>query len=105
MLDKSLFVSTAVQERAVALPDGSKHVLFFKELPAVEFRRFYLASQSADENVRVYAIANLIAAALCDSDGKSVIDAEKAAQLKMPAMNEIFMALLDVNGQGEAKKD
>lgn len=105
MLDDSLFVSTAVQERTVTLPDGKKHVLFFKELPAIEFRRFYLASQSADENVKIYAIANLIAAGLCDTDGKPAITAEKAAQLKAGAMNEIFMALLDVNGQGETKKD
>lgn len=104
-LDESLFVSTAVQERTVKLPDGKQHVLFFKELPAVEFRRFYLASQSSDEDVRVYAIAKLISMGMCDADGKSAITAERAAQLKAGAMNEIFMALMDVNGQGEAKKD
>ena len=105
MLNDSLFVSNVVQERAVKLPDGSEHVLFFKELPAIEFRRFYLASQSADEDIRIHAIAKLIAAAMCDADGKTVIDAERASQLKMTAMNEIFMALLDVNGQGDQKKD
>lgn len=105
MLDSTLFVSTNVQERTIKLPDGKKHVLYFKELPAVEFRRFYLASQSADEDVRVFAIAKLIAAALCDSDGKPAITAEKASELKAGPMNAIFEALLDVNGQGEAKKD
>lgn len=104
-LDDSFFVSSAVQERKVTLPDGKEHILFFKELPAIEFRRFYLASQSADEDVRVFSIAKLISMGLCDSDGKSAITAERAAQLKAGAMNEIFMALMDVNGQGDSKKD
>lgn len=105
MLDKSLFVSTNVQEREIKLPDGKTHVLYFKELPAIEFRRFYLASQSADEDVRVFAIAKLISAALCDSDGKPAVTPEQASQLKSGPMNLIFEALLDVNGQGEQKKD
>jgi hypothetical protein len=99
MLDKSFFVSTELQEREVELADGSKHVLYFKELPAIEFRRFALAEQSDNENVRATSIAKLIAASLCDADGKLAITFEQALNLKASAMNSIFEAMLEVNGQ------
>lgn len=99
MLDKSFFVSTELQEREVELADGSKHVLYFKELPAIEFRRFALAEASDNENVRATSIAKLIAASLCDADGKLAITFEQALNLKASAMNSIFEAMLEVNGQ------
>jgi hypothetical protein len=99
MLDKSFFVSTELQEREVELADGSKHVLYFKELPAIEFRRFALAEQSENENVKATSIAKLIAASLCDADGKLAITFEQALNLKASAMNSIFEAMLEVNGQ------
>ena len=40
MMDDSLFISDAVHEREVELPDGQKHTLFFRELPASKFRSF-----------------------------------------------------------------
>lgn len=99
MLDKSFFVSTELQEREVKLADGSKHVLYFKELPAIEFRRFALAEQSENENVKAASVAKLIAASLCDADGKLAITFEQALNLKASAMNSIFEAMLEVNGQ------
>ena len=99
MLDKSFFVSTELQEREVKLADGSKHVLYFKELPAIEFRRFALAEQSENENVKAASVAKLIAASLCDADGKLSITFEQALNLKASAMNSIFEAMLEVNGQ------
>jgi hypothetical protein len=99
MLDKSFFVSTELQEREVELADGSKHVLYFKELPAIEFRRFALAEQSDNENVRATSVAKLISASLCSADGKVAITFEQALNLKASAMNTIFEAMLEVNGQ------
>jgi len=99
MLDKSLFVSSEVQEKKVKLTDGSEHTLYFKELPAIEFRRFALAEQSNDDDVRATSIAKLIAASLCEADGKPAITFDKALQLKASAMNAIFEAMLEVNGQ------
>lgn len=99
MLDKSFFVSAELQEREVELADGSKHVLYFKELPAIEFRRFALAEQSDNENVRATSIAKLIAASLCEADGKSAITFDQALNLKASALNAIFEAMLEVNGQ------
>jgi hypothetical protein len=99
MLDNAFFVSTELHEREVELADGSKHVLYFKELPAIEFRRFALAEQSENENIKATSIAKLIAASLCDADGKMAITFEQALNLKASAMNSIFEAMLEVNGQ------
>jgi hypothetical protein len=99
MLNESFFVSNQVQEKTVKLADGSEHTLYFKELPAVEFRRFALAEQSENDDVRAMSVAKLIAASLCDADGKPALTAEKALQLKAGAMNAIFEAMLEVNGQ------
>jgi hypothetical protein len=99
MLDNAFFVSTELHEREVELADGSKHVLYFKELPAIEFRRFALAEQSENENIKATSIAKLIAASLCEADGKMAITFEQALNLKASAMNSIFEAMLEVNGQ------
>lgn len=105
MIDQSFFVSSTAQKRTVELPDGKKHDLFFKEIPAVEFRRFSLAEQSGDENVRVGSIAKLICVSLCNEDGSPAITFEQAMMLKANAMNAIFAEVLIVNGQGDKKKD
>lgn len=102
MLNESFFVSQQVHEKTVKLPDGSEHILYFKELPAIEFRRFSMAEASDNEDVRAASVAKLISASLCDPDGKPAITFEKALQLKASAMNAIFEAMLEVNGQKKA---
>jgi hypothetical protein len=99
MLNESFFVSNQVQEKQVKLPDGSEHTLYFKELPAVEFRRFALAEQSENDDIKAASVAKLIASSLCEPDGKPAITFEKALQLKASAMNAIFEVMLEVNGQ------
>jgi hypothetical protein len=99
MLDKSFFVSTDVHAKEVKLPDGTKHTLHFKELAAVEFRRFALAEQSENENIKAASVAKLISASLCEADGKPAITFEQALTLKASAMNSMFEAMLEVNGQ------
>jgi hypothetical protein len=99
MLDKSFFVSTDVHAKEVKLPDGTKHTLHFKELAAVEFRRFALAEQSENENIKATSVAKLISASLCEPDGKPAITFEQALNLKASAMNSMFEAMLEVNGQ------
>jgi hypothetical protein len=99
MLNESFFVSNQVQEKKVKLSDGSEHTLYFKELPAVEFRRFALAEQSENDDIKAASVAKLIASSLCEPDGKPAITFEKALQLKASAMNAIFEVMLEVNGQ------
>jgi hypothetical protein len=100
MLPESLFVTAEVFERPVTLPDGSRHVLHFRQLSAVEFRRFQIAEQSDDDEKRAASMARLIAASLCDADGKPALTAAKAASLNAAATNAIMGAILDVNGLG-----
>lgn len=97
MLPASFFASDTPQPRTVRLPDGSDHVLHFRELPAIEFRR-YFAQQSGDEDARAAAMAKLIAASLCESDGAPAIDLEQALRLKQGALNSLAREVLKVNG-------
>lgn len=105
MLDESLFVSTKVHERTVELPDGKKHVLYFKELPAVTFRAFQLAEQSDNEDVRAGSMAKLIAASLCEANGKPAITYAKALTLKAGPTNAMVTEILKVNGMGDKAKN
>lgn len=99
-LPKSFFAATDVQQREVELPDGNKYPLHFKELPAVEFRKFQLAEASENEDQKVSSIAKLIAASLVEPDGKPAITVKEAMQLKGQAANALLAAILDVNGFG-----
>lgn len=100
MINDALFVSDAVVSKTVKLGDGSEHVLHFKELPAIEFRRFYLAERSGDEDKQAEAMAKLIAASLCDADGKPAVTVKQALKLKSSAMNAISTAIMEINGFG-----
>lgn len=95
------FVSSAVHERPITLSDGSTHVLYFREVPAGEYRRFAIAESSDDEDVRVGALAKLIAASLCEADGTPAMSFEQALQLKPAAASALLEAVLEVNGQGK----
>jgi hypothetical protein len=94
----AFLVSPDVQARVVKLPDGSEHELHFRELPAVEFRKLHMAEQSDDENVRAGAMAKIIAASLCEADGKPAMDYAQALKLKTGAMTALMEAVLSVNG-------
>lgn len=103
-ISDKFFISPTLHERTVKLPDGSEHVLHFKELPASEFRRFRLAEQSDDENQQVGSMAKLIAASLREPDGKQALSYTKALELTAGAANALIAAVLEVNGF-DGKKD
>jgi len=67
-----MFASKNVHADTVTLPNGDKAQFHVRELPDVEFRKLY------QENDR----AKLIAATICDEDGKPVLTVAQAAQLK-----------------------
>jgi hypothetical protein len=98
MIDSALFVSEALHEKKVILPDGSEHTLWFKELPAVEFRKFAIAEASEDESVQANSMAKLIAASLCEPDGKPALTLKDAQRLTASAMTAIASAIMEVNG-------
>jgi hypothetical protein len=103
-ISDKFFISPTLHERLVKLPDGSEHKLHFKELPASEFRRFRNAEQSEDEEKQVGSMAMLIAASLCEPNGKPALSYTKAQQLTAAAANALVAVVLEVNGFS-GKKD
>ena len=97
----AFFVSSSVHERPVTLADGSVHTLYFREVPAGEYRRFALAENSEDEDVRIGALAKLICASMCEADGTPAITFDQALQLKPSVATALLEAVLEVNGSGK----
>lgn len=95
----AFFVSEEVQEKTVTLADGSEHVLYFKEVPATVYRKFLLAENSEDEDVRASSLAKLISASMCEADGAPAMTFEQAKQLKAGVSGKLVDAVLEVNGQ------
>jgi len=95
----AFFVSEQVHERKVTLADGSEHVVFFKEVPATVYRKFLLAEQSEDDDVRASSLAQLIAASMCEADGSPAMTFKQAKQLKAGVSGSLVNAVLEVNGQ------
>ena len=104
MLPSSFFVSTELHIRNVTLPDGSVHALSFRELPAVEFRKFNLDEASDDENKRADSMYRLISVSLVNPDGSPALTVNEARNLKGAAANSLMEAILDVNGFAKEKK-
>ena len=104
-LDDSLFVSSQVHERDVELADGRKYTLFFKELPAVDFRAYQIAEHSADEAVRVTSMPKMIALSVCEPDGSPAMTLDRAKSLKPEVMIAIFNTILDLNRIGARAKN
>jgi hypothetical protein len=99
-MNENLFVSTEVHERTVVL-NKEEVKLYFKEVPAVEFRRYFLIEQSGDIEKQIESMPRLIASSICNVDGTSAMTYEKARTLKPQAMLELFKAVLSVNKQGD----
>lgn len=98
MLDDAFFVSASLQERPVTLPNGTTHHLHFRELSAAQVRGYQIAERSGDEQVQAGAIAKLIAASVCDPDGKQAMTYERALTLKPQAANVLMAEILSING-------
>jgi hypothetical protein len=99
MLDKNLFVSEEVHERKVTL-NKQEVTLWFKEIPAVEFRKYFLIEQGDDIEKQSENMARLIAFSLCNEDGTKAITLDQAKKLKPNAMIALFKEVLEVNQQG-----
>lgn len=99
MLSDADFVgSEGIVERQVVLGDGESHALWFRQLPNTEWKRYYMWLASEDEEVRAAAEAKLVAKALCDAEGQSVLTPEQAVQLKVPVLGRLMKAIRIVNG-------
>ena len=61
---------------------------------------FYLAEQSSDEDKQAASMAQLIAASLCEPDGKTCLTIKQALKLTSSAANAIVGEILSINGVG-----
>lgn len=100
-----LFAGGEIFKRTVKLGDDQEYEMYFKQLPGIEFIRYREVSQSENREERIFGIANLIAASLCEPDGAKAMTPEKAATLLPGPMSAIFEQVLQVNGQSTKKKD
>lgn len=67
-----MFASKDVQPDEIELPDGTKAKFYVRALPDTEFRTLWGTGDRA----------KLIAATICDEDGKAVMSAKNAGELK-----------------------
>lgn len=102
-IDESFFTSNTIHPKEVTLSDGVPHTLHFRELGGHEFIRFRQEQASDDPDVSAKAVPRLIAAALCEPDGKPALTEAKALTLKPEPMKAIMAALMEVNTFTEKK--
>lgn len=95
-----LMVSTEIHEKPVTLADGTVRKLYFRELPADDYRRFQIAETSEDEDKRAGSVARMIAASMCEPDGKPALTIEQARRLKPSVSRRLFEVVLSLNEAG-----
>lgn len=101
-LDKSFFISEELHARTVALADGTEHTVHFREVGLAQVRGYQLAQNSEDEEVQAGAIAKLIAASVCDPDGRQSMSYETATSLKPNAASALLREILELNASRSA---
>ncbi|MFK3845736.1 hypothetical protein [Stenotrophomonas sp. NPDC078853] len=90
-----MFASKDVHADTITLPNGDKAQFYVRELPDAEFRKLW---QDADR-------AKLIAATICDEDGKPVMTDVQAAQLKPLVAAELQQVAMKHSGFGDKAAD
>lgn len=85
------FASTELHKRSVPIGSGSADV-YIREFPDNEFRK------TVGEG---YDRANLIAAGVCDADGKTIFTSDQAAKLKPYIARELERLIMRLNGGGD----
>ncbi|WP_353086592.1 hypothetical protein [Stenotrophomonas sp.] len=90
-----MFASKDVHSDTITLPSGDKAQFHVRELPDAEFRKLF---QDGDR-------AKLIAATICDEDGKPVMTAAQASQLKPLVAAELQQVAMKHSGFGDKAAD
>jgi hypothetical protein len=105
-MDPRFFVNrTAVHEKEVALANGSKHKLWFREVSSADWARYRgrveQAQKLTDGEDRAIAMqaatCMLIGISLCEPDGTPAIDDAKAQELAPVVIDALIQAVLEVN--------
>ncbi len=90
-----------IEERSIEMMDGTTEVVWLKHLPNTMFERYAIWSNSADEDVVATASARLVAAGVCEPDGKPSLTQEEAEHIERPVFQRLVRAVLEVNGYGK----
>jgi len=102
-LNDAFFVSDKLHERKITLPDGSEHILHFRELPAHDFVAYRDRLQSEDAAIRAGAAPHLISLSLRNPDGTAALTEAKARELRPAAMRALLEAVMEANTFGGKK--
>ncbi len=89
--DLGMFASPDVRPETIELSPGVTAEFCVRELPDAEFRKLWADGDRA----------KLIAATICDADGKPIMTAEDAARLKPPIATKFQDVALKHAGFGE----
>jgi len=101
-------VSEKPHERQVTMPDGSQETLYFLEPTAADIRRWQITEMGNDEEKRLYAMQELIAACLYDNNLKRKVfegvDFNQSKKLSYKACDCFLTPILDMAGILRQKK-
>lgn len=100
MLGSEYFVSPAVQELPVKF-GGIEQKKFFCKVPAYDWNRFLQLLRSKDADERALAPFVLVAASLCDADGKPLVNVETAKTMGKVAHEALFVQALAANKEDD----
>lgn len=104
-MDKTkILTSSAPVPREVTFSDGTVETVHFKQVSAGHMRRWRAAEQSGDDEIRAFAMQRLIAASLCDADGKLVLTEAESQNLTPNGLTDLFPHVMTVAGVGDDAK-
>ncbi|MBN4942010.1 hypothetical protein JY414_09305 [Stenotrophomonas maltophilia] len=104
-MDKSkILTSNAPVAREVKFSDGTIETVHFRQVSAGQMRRWRAAEASGNEDETCFAMQRLVAASLCDADGKLVLTEAESQNLTANGLTDLFPHVMAVAGIGEDAK-
>ncbi len=104
-MDKTrILTSNAPISREVTFTDGTTETVYFRQVSAGQMRRWRAAESDGDDQVRFFAMQRLIAASLCDADGKLVLTEDESKNLTPNGLTDLFPHVMAVAGIGDDAK-
>lgn len=104
-MDKTrILTSNAPIPREVTFSDGTTETVYFRQTSAGQVRLWRAAEASDDDAERCFAMQRLVAASLCDAEGKPVITEAESQNLTSSGLTDLFPHVIAVAGIGTDQK-
>lgn len=100
----SEFIGQTFVEREIEFK-GKKKLFYFREMSADEAEDFFGKVDAKDQKKNKGLRNRLLAAIVCDGEGKSALTDEQAGKLPNDLANKLQDASLEVNGLNKAAQD